>query len=389
MEKIKFKNEVNALSLFANVGISETYLKELGVNVVIANELLEERCKFYSHLYPNVDMINGDITDENTFNKIIKKARAKNIEFVIATPPCQGMSCAGRKDPDDPRNFLIYYAIEAIKILKPRFVIIENVTMQQHTKIHYKDEQVTIPIYVEKELGELYEFNKNRIVNTMNYGIPQSRQRYIYLLTKKSENVHWEFPNPDSRIITLEEAIGDLPSLDPELRENDEKWRFPDFERKKEAGLKVSKWHYPPKHSWRQVEWLMHTPSGLSAFKNEIYFPKTKGRRIKGAPRTYMRMDWKKPATTIMQNSGVISAFSTVHPGRLIKESNNEDERLYSDARALSIYELLILSSLPLDWNIPEWANETLIRKVIGEGIPPLLIRKAIVSLIKGGNYDR
>ena len=42
---------------------------------------------------------------------------------------------------------------------------------------------------------------------------------------------------------------------------------------------------------------------------------------------------------------------------------------------------LLILSSLPLDWNIPDWADDVLIRKVIGEGIPPLLIKRAIEAL--------
>ena len=102
-----------------------------------------------------------------------------------------------------------------------------------------------------------------------------------------------------------------------------------------------------------------------------------------------MRMFWEKPATTIMQNSGVISAFSTVHPGRPIIESDDDTERIYSDARVLSIYELLILSSLPLDWNIPDWADDVTIRKVIGEGIPPLLIKKAIMSLISGGHYER
>ena len=62
---------------------------------------------------------------------------------------------------------------------------------------------------------------------------------------------------------------------------------------------------------------------------------------------------------------------------------------MYSDARTLTIYELLILSSLPTDWNIPDWANETLIRNVIGEGIPPLLIKKAVETLISEGQYDR
>ena len=389
MKKIRFKNVVNALSLFANVGIAETYLSELGIDVIIANELLEERCKFYKHLYPSVKMIQGDITDNNIFNNVVQASREANVEMIIATPPCQGMSCAGRKDPKDPRNFLIYYAVEAIKKIKPRFVIIENVPMQQHTQILYNNEYVFIPQYIENELGKWYNFNHKRIVNTMNYGVPQSRQRYIYLLTLKTENVNWEFPEQDSHIITLKEAIGGLPSLDPCLRDENEKWRFPDYEKKRLEGLKVSKWHYPPTHSWKQVEWLMHTPSAMSAFKNEVYYPKTKGRRIKGAPRTYMRMDWNKPATTIMQNSGVISAFSTVHPGRVIKESEIENERIYSDARSLSIYELLILSSLPTDWNIPNWASDILIRKVIGEGIPPLLIKRAIETLIIGGQYDR
>ena len=385
----EFKNKIKAVSLFSNVGIAETYFNEVGVSVAVANELIDVRAKFYKHLNPGVEMIVGDITDDAVFNKVIDSAIESKVEMLIATPPCQGMSCAGRKDPKDPRNFLVYYAVEAVKKIKPKFVIIENVPMQQHTQILYNDEYIFIPDYIEKELGDEYVINKNRIVNTMDYGVPQSRQRYIYLMVQKSENVKWEFPEKEGQIITMRDAIGDLPSLDPCVREKSEQWRFPDYETKKERGLMISKWHYPPVHSWKQIEWMIHTPSGTSAFKNEKYYPMTKGRRIKGAPRTYMRMSWEKPATTIMQNGGVISAFSTVHPGRCIVDSEIDEERIYSDPRALTIYELLILSSLPLDWNIPDWADDVLIRKVIGEGIPPLLIKKAIESLIKEGNYDR
>lgn len=386
---MKFKKSVNAISLFANVGIAETYLDSLGVKVKVANELIEERAKFYRHLYPSVNMVTGDITDAGTFENLVDLAIKNKVEFLFATPPCQGMSCAGRKDPFDPRNYLIYYAIEMVKRLRPRFVLFENVTMQQHTTIKLGDEYVYIPKYVESELGELYTLNQNRIVNSMDYGVPQSRQRYIYLMVRKDEGIQWEFPTKDKKIITLAEAIGDLPSLDPLVREVDERYHFPDFEKKKEEGLKVSKWHYPPTHGWKNVEWMIHTPSGKSAFQNEVFFPQTKGRRVKGAPRTYMRMSWDKPATTVMQNSSVISAFSTVHPGRLVHDSKDESKRIYSDARALSIYELLIVSSLPVDWNIPEWASDTLIRQVIGEGIPPLLIKKAVQSLITTGHYDR
>lgn len=56
---------MKGLSLFANVGIAETYLEELGLDIVVANELLENRCKFYKHCHPNTEVICGDITNDN------------------------------------------------------------------------------------------------------------------------------------------------------------------------------------------------------------------------------------------------------------------------------------------------------------------------------------
>ena len=111
---MKFKKSINAISLFANVGIAETYLDSLGVKVKVANELVKERADFYRHLYPSVNMVTGDITDSDTFENLINLAEKNKVDFLFATPPCQGMSCAGRKDPFDPRNYLIYYAIRSI-----------------------------------------------------------------------------------------------------------------------------------------------------------------------------------------------------------------------------------------------------------------------------------
>lgn len=388
MNKI-FKHRIKALSLFANVGVAESYLDEIGVDVVVANELVEKRANFYKHLYPSVNMIAGDITNPDVFELIRKIAIANDVQLIISTPPCQGMSCAGRKNPFDPRNSLIYYAVEMIKAINPRFVLLENVPRQRKTKILYKDEYVTIPKYIESELSEDYMFNEERIINSMDYGVPQSRQRFFYLLTRKSENIRWEFPKKEKHIITLEEAIGHLPSLDPIIREEEYRNNFPEFEEKKKRGLEVSKWHYPPVQTWKYVEWLIHTPTGKSAFQNGIFYPQKDGRRIKGGPQTYKRMSWNKPATTIMSNSNIISAFTTVHPGRVIVDSPDERIRRYSDPRVLTIYELLILSSLPLDWNIPNWASDSFIREVIGEGIPPLLIKRAFLSLIELGNFDK
>lgn len=368
---------INGLSLFANVGIAETYLKDVGVNIVIANELLEERAEFYRYLYPDCMMVQGDITDKKIFNFIAEQSIEKNVEFILATPPCQGMSLAGAKDPNDPRNYLITSAVEMVKKVKPKYVMFENVPQQLKTKMLYNNKIVLIPEYIKSELGNDYIFNDDQIMDTKYYGVPQQRKRAVFLLVRKDLNKKWNLPEKDKHIVTLKEAIGDLPSLDPEIKEKEYRNVFPDYELKKEKGLKVSKWHYARPHVWRNVECMMHTPTGQSARKNPVYFPKkADGTMVGGAPRTYMRMDWNKPAPTITSYNHTISSFQNVHPGHKIPGTD-----LYSDARVLTVFELMRVTSLPDDWDIPYWASESLVRTVIGEGVPPLAVKRIVQEL--------
>ena len=380
------KKQIKAMSLFANVGIAESYLSEENISVVIANELELKRAKFYSHLYPKTDMVVGDITDDKIKNELINKAKKEKINLIMATPPCQGMSTIGKKDKNDIRNILIKHAIDIIKEVKPDYVFLENVPEQLITKIKYNNKEILIPDYIKDELGNMYNFNKQYVINAADYGVPQMRERAIILLTKKSKNFIWKFPKKDRKVITLKEAIGDLPSLDPELYDlsHEEQLKiFPDYEKKKLEGLKVSKWHYPPKHIYRQVYSLMHTPSGKSAFDNiDKFKPRKKdGSFTKGFKNTYKRQSWDKPGYTVTMYNRTIGSQNNVHPGRYIgKDADGYD--LYSDARVLTIYELMIITSLPKNWNIPNWASEHFIRQVIGEGIPPLLVQKIMHQLV-------
>jgi len=328
-------------------------------------------------------MICGDITDDKIRNTIVEESKKQAIDFVIATPPCQGMSEAGLRLKYDARNQLIYYAIDVIKRVMPRFVLLENVPQQLKTKIVLDNEVILIPEYIKKELEKFYNFNNETLIRAREHGIPQLRERNIYLLVRKDLPFHWEFPKKEPEI-TLEEAIGSLPSLDPYLREGKEKTLsvFPHFYEKKERALAISKWNFPPTHSYKQVEWMMHTPTGKSAIYNDKFFPQKKdGTRIKAHHNNYRRLKWNMPCRTITQNNGVISSLACVHPGR--PYINEKGETLYSDPRVLTIYEILIVSSLPLDWNIPAWANESFIRRVIGEGIPSKMVKDIMLVLLK------
>ena len=111
-------------------------------------------------------------------------------------------------------------------------------------------------------------------------------------------------------------------------------------------------------------------------FENKVYFPKKSDwTKIKGFKTTYKRIEWDKPAPTITMCNGAISSQNNGHPGRL--KENGE----YSDARVLTLKEILILSGLPDNWKAPEWASENMIREVIGEGVPPRLIESILANL--------
>ena len=376
------EKKLRGLSLFANVGVAEAFLETIGVDMKIANEYIPQRAQFYQDVYPHTHMICGDIKEDSIRDAIISEAIEKKVNFVMATPPCQGMSMAGNRFEFDIRNELIYYAVDVIKRIKPEYALVENVPTILKTKIVVNGQIMLIPDYLKMELGDQYIFNEDSLIKTMDYAIPQMRERNIFLLVRKDKNIKWTFPSKE-RIITLQEAIGHLPSVDPMLREGIDLTlqKFPDFEHKKKEAEKVSPWHKPPVHSWKQVEWMMHTPSGKSAIYNEKYYPqKDNGVHIVAHHNHYRRMAWEKPSRTITQNNGVISSLACVPPGRpYIKDG----ETLYTDPRVLTIYEILIVSSLPLDWPIPTWANDNLIRKVIGEGIPSKLIKVIIEQLIK------
>ena len=371
------EEKIRVLSLFSSGGVAEAHLEDLGIEILIANEIKKDRCKFYKHLYPKTEMIEGDITNNLIKKRIIDQSFKKKINCIIATPPCQGMSIAGNMNKLDPRNQLITYGIEVIKKIKPKYIMLENVPLQLTTKIEHKGKIVLIPDFIKEQLKDLYNFNHDFLIKTMDYGIPQMRKRNIFLLARKDLNFFWNFPKPINKVLNLREALKNIPSIDPFLREGTEETlkMFPEFEKKKKIGIKLSKWHYPPTHAKRHVKWMMRTPSGKTAFDNKYYFPqKENGKKISGHYNHYRRHSWEKPSRSLTQNNGVISSLACVHPGYCLIEGN-EKKRIYSDARCFSIYELLIISSLPLNWNIPKWAKENDIRKIIGEGIPSLLVK--------------
>ena len=373
---------MNILSLFANIGVAEAYLEEIGFNVVTANELVERRAQLYTRIYPKADMICGDITNHTIKEKIISSSINNNVELIMATPPCQGMSTAGRQISNDSRNLLICDVIDIVKYLKPKYVFIENVPLFYKTEIEIHGKKLPIIEYIKKRLGNKYKINAY-IINTSDYGVPQTRERAIMLISQNNMP-EWTLPPKDHKIITMRDVIGDLPSIDPIIKDatpEEQNKMFPKFETRKKKALSISPWHKPPVHIKRQVIAMQHTPSGQTAFDNKKYFPiKADGTPVKGYRNTYKRQNWDTPAYTVTMDNRKISSQNNVHPGRL-EYTNKAGEKIYSDARSLTVYELMKIMTLPDNWPIPESTSEAFLRRIIGEGIPPLFVKKVFCKL--------
>lgn len=347
-------------SLFSSAGIAEYYFENAGIEIKTANELLPKRAELYKYFYPKANMICGSITDNLIFSKIIDDIKRNNPKFLIATPPCQGMSSLGKKDYEfDERNYLIFKVFEVMDIHDFDYILIENVPkflklyFPFHNQILKLEEIIKIK-YSDKYIIESF------VLNAADYGVPQSRPRGFIKVYKK--NLKWDNPIPQPQI-PLRQSIGHLPSL--------------------ESGEKSDiKWHYAKIHNEREIIAVKHTPEGKSALKNNVYFPKKlNGDAIKGFHNTYKRMKWDEPCPARAMNNGNLGGHNNVHPGRLLKDGT------YSDSRVLTLHELFIVSSLPADIDLPDWCTDNLIRTVIGEAIPPMFSMN-IIKGIQGGEYD-
>jgi len=376
---------MKCMSLFSNIGVGEAYLDKIGIEVVVANELVRRRANLYSQIYPQANMICGDITDHRIYNKLIEEGIKQKIDIIKATPPCQGMSNAGQKRKWDPRNNLIIPVIGIITTVRPKYAFIENVSTLLVTKISHKGQEILISDLIGRKLSEYYHINIYTI-DTKDYSVPQFRERAIILFTRRDQRKIWTIPPKDKKIVTMKDAIGSLSIVDPFVKDiscSELKKLFPKYYERKAAAQRISKWHNPPHHIRRQVEIMMRTPTGCSAFDNKIYKPrKANGELVRGYKNTYKRQNWDTPAYTVTMDNRKISSQNNVHPGRYLGK-NKRNEELYSDPRALTLYEIMKIMTIPDNWPVPNNVSQPFLRSVIGEGIPPLFVKKTFQELIK------
>lgn len=120
------------------------------------------------------------------YQENLKKLRGK-ISLIAGGPPCQGFSMAGRRKENDDRNKLIDSYVEFVKLVQPKILFFENV---KGFTIGFKKGNKrgqAYSTYVVEKLEKLGYDVHGEIVDFSKYGVPQKRQRYILVGTKKGK----------------------------------------------------------------------------------------------------------------------------------------------------------------------------------------------------------
>ncbi|WP_335900267.1 DNA cytosine methyltransferase [Shewanella algae] len=104
------------------------------------------------------------------------------VDLIAGGPPCQGFSHAGKRDPNDPRNKLAEQYIEVVRLVKPKFLLLENVR-GFNTKFTKSSGTNSIPYshVVKSRLEELGYGVAFRIITSSEWGVPQRRPRFILI----------------------------------------------------------------------------------------------------------------------------------------------------------------------------------------------------------------
>ena len=149
------------------------------------------------------------IKDINKINKKEIKKNFNNIDVIIGGPPCQGFSNANRwqKEYNDPRNLLFLKFIEFVKIIKPKMLLIENVS---GILSRSKGQIINNIKEILNENGYKVDY---KLLNASEFGVPQIRKR-VFIVGNRLSSIDF-FENLKKRKkVTVKDAISELYALE-------------------------------------------------------------------------------------------------------------------------------------------------------------------------------
>ncbi len=309
------------------------------------------------------------------------------IDILIGGPPCQvfsvvgigKMKSLGKNIETDTRNFLYKEFIRFLEYYKPIFFVIENVN---HLLNHWifptliSDLENGLDIKNTDYPG--YDISY-KILTASDYGVPQVRKRLFIVGRRKDKNLAFDFPEPNTVIpISVGEAIGDLPELEPLClplkrkstgpKQNDSPKSYKsaplsEYQKLMRSDLeKTVMNHFCRSHNDKDLHIFRIMPQGgkyknipdeLKRYSDQIFEDK------------YKRLHWDQPSWTLTAHMQK-DCLAYIHP---------------KQTRSISVREAARLQSFPDHFVFD--APMTRMFELVGNSVPPLLAEAIARPIVK------
>lgn len=344
------------LDLFSGAG-GFSYGMEQNPNftTAVALDFNEKALQTFKRNMPNTETIHGDITDADTKANIIRLSKETGVNMVIGGPPCQGFSLKGKKlGLNDPRNFLFNEYLNIVTAIQPEVFVIENVKALLSTSAGWFRDQIVQKV---KEMGYYVSFGT---LNAADFGVPQARQRAIFICSKRKEI---SLPKPyENGTVTVRDAISDLSYLNSGEGAFEQDYRIEpqsDYQKQRRANCVRLYNHQASDHAEIAIKKLEMIPPECG---KEHLPPELLGKQQFSG--TWGRLKWDDISPTIDTRFDAASNGTNNHP--------------YLN-RAITPREAARLQSF--DDSFVFVGSKVYIRQQIGNAVPPLLA-KAIADKI-------
>ncbi len=360
-----------------------------------ACETLRKRMAYYGYKNINNEVIEKDITSEDILLDIDKAVAGRSVDVIVGGPPCQAYSTAGRvRDSkgmaSDPRNFLFESYVRILEYYRPKFFVFENVTGLLSAKVNGK------PILpsIMKALGTVYKVISDPAIlvhNTADYGVPQIRKRVIIMGVRKDIDnkdvidlyndvlkTHWN-PETESesrkglkKFISVKEAIGDLPPVEPGEDASTDTYNYPCdnafLKRIGSAGIHPLMDHIARKHNALDRERfavMIRNRWTFGQLRKEM--PQYEHEHARVFDNSYVVQWWDLPSKTILAHIHK-DGFQFIHPDG-------------GQTRSFTVREAARIQSFPDDFEFAGSRGEKY--KQIGNAVPPLFAEALAKSIKK------
>lgn len=361
-------NRPIGIDLFAGAGGLSLGFEQAGFDVVAAVELDPIHAATHHFNFPLTTTICRSVVGLSGAT-VRKKAGLgdRDIDVVFGGAPCQGFSMIGKRALDDPRNSLVAEFARLVAELRPKYFVFENVkglTLGPHRTFL----QELIELFEENDYTVLRDY---QVLNAAHFGVPQDRQR-LFLLGARAGIALPSYPRK-AAVVTVAEAIGDLPDVDgyPELLERD--WAAVKFGpasdyAKRLRGLLRDRGDYSHPRRWNRSI-LTSSLRTQHTSQSKLRFRRTAHGDVEPVSR-FLKLDPDGVCNTLRAGTasdrGAFTSPRPIHP---------------HFCRVLTVREAARLHSYP-DWfrfHATKWHGF----RQIGNSVPPLLARAVAAQVRK------